>query len=71
MPESYEMNFWLGVLYVESWRTDGSLEYFALSFEDRPILKELIPRFAASGSLPKYEAILDRILAVGRNISEH
>ncbi len=71
MPDSYEMNFWLGVLYVESGRTDESLEYFALAFEDRPILKELIPRLAASGSLPKDEAILDRILAVGRNISEH
>ena len=71
MPASYEMNFWLGVLYVESGRTDEALEYFALAFEERPILIELIPRLAVSGSLPEDEAILERILAVGSKISKH
>ena len=71
MPASYEMNFWPGVLYVESGRTDEALEYFALAFEERPILIELIPRLAVSGSLPEDEAILERILAVGSKISKH
>ena len=36
-----------------------------LAFEDRPVLIELIPRLAVSGSLPEDEEILERILAVG------
>ena len=65
MPDYYEMNFWLGVLFVETGEVERSLEYFALAFRDWPRLKELIPRLAESGLLPRDTEILEMILSVG------
>ena len=66
LPDSYEMNFWLGVLYVAAGDVDESLQYFELAFAARPVLTELIPRLAKSGALPDDSEILDKILSVSK-----
>lgn len=64
LPDSYEMNFWLGVLYVAAGDVDESLQYFELAFAMRPVLMEVIPRLVASGSLPDDDEIVEKILSI-------
>jgi uncharacterized Ntn-hydrolase superfamily protein len=65
-PESHEMVFWHAVTLASSGRVEESLPLFARAFEMWPNWRILVERLPEAGLLPDDPALIDRIVAAGK-----
>lgn len=62
MPENPEGAFWFACALVNAGAVDAALPYLRKVYAVQPIWRELVPRLADSGLLPKEHATLKRLI---------
>lgn len=65
-PDSHEMVFWHAVTLASIGRVEESLPLFARAFEMWPDWRILVERLPEAGLLPDDPALIDRIVAAGK-----